>query len=91
MNALERSKIAALSQIRIPPFGYGARLLLNLRWRLENEPDAPLSREEKYQLELCCWHYRRKLGGLVDFELPTVAPEREHYFPPRVDTQERLL
>ena len=63
----------------------------NLIWRLQNEPTAPLSPNEKYLLELCCWHYRKQLGGLVEFELPASQPQRGDYLPERADLQDRLL
>lgn len=66
-------------------------LLKNLRWRLENSPKAPLSSVEKFTLDLCCWRYRRKLGGLVDFELPKQEPLRSDYFPVRETVQDSLL
>lgn len=92
MTRLERAKVAALQQhVRIPEFGYGAVLLKNLRWRLEQDPKAPLSPQEQYLLEQCCWHYRRKLGGLVTFPLPDAPPERATYFPHRDDAQESFL
>lgn len=92
MTKLERAKIAALNQhVRIPDWGYGATLLKNLRWRVEHDPQAPLSSQEQYLLEQCCWHYRRKLGGLVAFPLPDAPPERATYFPHRDDGQESFL
>lgn len=92
MTKLERAKVAALRQyVHIPDWGYGAATIKTLRWRLENEPKAPLSPLEKYTLELCCYRYRRKLGGLVDFDLPRGEPLRSDYFPVRETVQEPLL
>lgn len=92
MTRLERAKIEALGRhVRIPEWGYGAALLKNLRWRLENSPKAPLSPVEKFTLDLCCWRYRRKLGGLVDFDLPKEEPLRSDYFPVRETLQDLLL
>jgi len=92
VTRLERAKITALHQhVRIPDFGYGAILLKNLRWRVQNDPQAPLSPQEQYLLEQCCWHYRRKLGGLVTFPLPDAPPERAAYFPPSAAAQESFL
>lgn len=92
MNATERAKVEALSRlVKIPDWGYGAVLVKNLRWRLEREPAAPLSPQERYLLELCCWHYRRKLGGLVAFPLPKAEPDRNDYQPQVKTVQESLL
>ncbi|MCP5197291.1 MAG: hypothetical protein H6974_10970 [Gammaproteobacteria bacterium] len=92
MTPLERAKIEALARhVHIPDWGYGALLIRNLRWRLEYDPRASLSLTERYLLDGCCWHYRRKLGGLVAFELPTEAPARADYFPVREDIQGSLL
>lgn len=91
MNATERDKVAALALLRIPDIGFGSRLVKNLRWRVEHEPDAPLSRKEKYLLEMCCWHYRKALGGTVNFALPTQPPQMADYLPTRIEQQSRLL
>lgn len=75
MTDLERAKLQALiDYLRIPDFAYGAKLISNLSWRMGHESQAALSAREKYQLDLCCWHYRKKLGGLVSFALPTQEP-----------------
>ncbi len=93
MNATERAKVAALAAVRIPDFGYGSKLIRNLLWRRDKNPTAPLSANEKYLLDLMCWHYRNKLGGLVPFDLPLSEPRRADYT--RSDAggavQERLL
>ena len=93
MNKLERAQVAALAQhVRIPQWAYGALTIKNLIWRLEQDPKAGLSPNEKYCLALCLWRYRRKLGGLVGFELPKEEPLRSDFFPPRDATlQESLL
>lgn len=91
MNQTERDKVAALTLLRIPDIGFGSVLIKNLRWRIENEPSAPLSRKEKYLLELCCWHYRRALGGMVTFALPTARPQQAEFIPVRQQPQSRLL
>ncbi len=92
MTPLEIEKVAALALLRIPDVGYGAVLIRNLGWRADNEPKAPLSRKEKYLLELCCWHYRRALGGTVTFELPKEKPVQANYIPQRPpQPQSRLL
>lgn len=92
MTKLERAKIDALYRhVRIPAFGYGAITIKNLHWRVFNDPRGRLSPLEKYTLELCCWRYRRKLGGLVDFDLPTEEPLRSDYFPTRETVQDSLL
>ncbi len=93
MNATERAKVRALAQIRMPEFGYGARLILNLQWRMGNNPTAPLSAKEKYLLDLCCWHYRNRLGGVVEFDLPQQEPRRVDYAraDPKLTVQERMF
>lgn len=82
MNATERAKAQALARLRLPSFAYGVQVINNLRWRANHNPDAPLSPVEKYLLDLTCWHYRNKLGGVVDFELPDEPPQRIRYLPP---------
>lgn len=91
MNKLEKEKVEALALLRIPDIGYGAVLIKNLCWRQDHEPNAPLSRKEKYLLELCCWHYRKALGGTVAFDLPSRKPEKADYLPMRLQPQSRLL
>jgi hypothetical protein len=93
MNATERAKVLALSQIRMPDFGYGARLILNLKWRMQNNATAPLSPNEKHLLDLCCWHYRNRLGGVVDFDLPQSEPRLVDYVrpDPKLAVQERMF
>lgn len=93
MNATERAKVLALAQIRMPEFGYGGRLVINLRWRLDNNPTAPLSPKEKHLLDLCCWHYRNRLGGVVEFDLPQQEPNLVDYVraDPKRKAQERMF
>lgn len=91
MTKTERDKVIALSLLHIPEIGFGAKLINGLRWRLDNEPSAPLSRKEKYLLENCCWHYRKALGGNVSFELPESKPQQADYIPQRPQPQSRLL
>lgn len=82
MNADERAKVLALVRyVRVPDFGYGANLIRNLEWRMGHNPAAPLSPKEKHLLDLCCWHYRNKLGGLVEFDLPAAEPTLADYVP----------
>lgn len=57
---------------------------------MHHEPAASLSRKEKYLLELCCWHYRKALGGLVAFDLPTAKPAQATFMPAREPVQGRL-
>lgn len=93
MNATERAKVRALEQVRMPEFGYGAKLVRNLRWRIDNNPAAPVSAREKYLLDLCCWHYRNRLGGVVDFDLPQSEPRLADYVraDPKLAVQERMF
>lgn len=91
MNATERAKVRALGKLRIPEFGHSALLIRNLQWQLTHDPKHPLTRSQKYLLDLACWRYRNSLGGLVDFELPIEEPMRRDYFPdPGRKAQERL-
>ncbi|HRD65695.1 MAG TPA: hypothetical protein PKY50_06020 [Candidatus Competibacter sp.] len=93
MNAVEREKVGALLALKLPSFAWGMQIVKNLSWRLENNPAAPLTPKEKHLLDLCCWHYRNKLGGLVAFALPQQEPILAHYVPasPMLHPQERLL
>lgn len=92
MNAIERAKVKALRRLPIPRFSHSALLIRNLNWHLAKDPRHPLTRTQKYLLDLACWHYRNSLGGLVDFELPTTKPQRRDYLPdPKQLAQERLL
>lgn len=94
MNNIEKSKLQALiDHVRMPDFGYGARLIRNLTWRLKHNPTAALSAQEKYQLDQCCYHYRNKLGGLVSFPIPDSPPVLSDYVQthPKYLVQERLL
>lgn len=81
MNATQRAKVAALRRLRIPARGWGGPLIANLAWRLDHEPDAPLSPKERWLLDRACWHYRRSLGGRVSFDLPLTEPELRDYLP----------
>lgn len=82
MTAEERAKILALERyVRVPDFGYGATLIRNLGWRMCHNPAAPCSPKERWLLDLCCWHYRNKLGGLVAFDLPEREPALVDYVP----------
>jgi hypothetical protein len=94
MNQIEQAKLSALlHHVRMPDFGYGARLIKNLSWRLKHNPTATLSPQEKYQLDLCCYHYRNQLGGLVSFPVPDTQPLLSDYVTvqPKYRIQERLL
>lgn len=93
MNTDERAKVRALNRhVRIPDFGFGAKVIKNLTWRLEHNPTAVLAPRERHLLDLCCWHYRNKLGGLVEFELPSAEPMLADYVPrPASLPQESLL
>lgn len=79
MNYNEREKVAALAKLRIPNFGHSAKLIKNLLWRLDHNAGTPLSPKEKYLLDLACWHYRNRLGGLVMFDLPAALPQLTDY------------
>lgn len=81
MNATERAKVKALGTLRIPEFGHSARLIKNLRWRIDHAPEHPLTPHEKYLLDLACWRYRNSLGGVVDFDLPAQEPASSDYTP----------
>lgn len=82
MTVDENAKVLALREhVRVPEFAYGARLIRNLFWRMKHNPSAPLSPVEKCLLDLCCWHYRNKLGGLVTFDLPESRPDLADYLP----------
>lgn len=93
MNATERAKTAALAALRLPDFAYGAYLIRNLRWRVAHNAAAPLSSKEKWLLDLACWRYRNKLGGVVSFALPDSEPQQRDYLAahPKLKPQERLL
>ncbi|MER2529283.1 MAG: hypothetical protein ABTR07_15270 [Candidatus Competibacter denitrificans] len=79
MNYNEREKVTALVKLHIPDFGHSAKLIKNLLWRLDHNAGAPLSPKEKYLLDLACWHYRNRLGGLVMFDLPKAQPVLSSY------------
>ncbi len=91
MKAVEKAKIGALGELRIPAFAHFARLISNLCWLLGNDPSHTLTPEQRYLLDLACWHYRRSLGGVVDFDLPDEAPVRSRYVKRKRQVQERLL
>lgn len=92
MTRLERAQVQALRRwVRVPNFAYGSAVMRNLDWRLRYFPNKPLSWKEKYLLDGCLYHYRATLGGLVDFELPTAAPDLADYQPPARGGQNLLL
>ena len=92
MNETEIAKVRALEHVPMPEFSYGHRLVLNLKWRADNNSTVALSANEKHLLDLCCWRYRDRLGD-AGFYLPQQEPSLLDYVRAEVKltVQERMI
>jgi hypothetical protein len=92
MNETEIAKVSALEHVPMPEFSYGHRLVLNLKWRADNNSTVALSANEKHLLDLCCWRYRNQLFE-AGFDLPKQEPSLLDYVRSdlKLAAQERMI